>query len=313
MRNWFFILIVLLFISARSVSATVTTDISGYCKDGYYQIPGEQVCSRSPNCGGYGYDELNTTSKMKSAQSCMGDGDGRAERGCAGYVPLCCYEMARTGQYTKCIGYWERLWCSQDLCTEAENNGASNDECGGSCQCAHANNSYCGKITSVPIEQRLGKPVPTSRPTATPTRASSVPTSTPTPSSPSGISPTAQPTAQVTATPRPTATPALTQAPVITIPFGNQTYNAPSPYLSPTPLPLMPISNLSQLSLPRIEANVQAIRSRVEPEVVVARTQKVLDAPKTVTKTIQSADIELETTIDSWWLLMINRIQTILQ
>ncbi|MCR4326378.1 MAG: hypothetical protein NUV52_01850, partial [Candidatus Roizmanbacteria bacterium] len=297
---------------ARSVSATVTTDISGYCKDGYYQIPGEQVCSRAPNCDGYGYDELNTSSKMKSAQSCMGDGDGRDERGCAGYVPLCCYEMARTGQYTKCIGYWERLWCSQDLCTEAKNNGASNDECGGSCQCAHANNSYCGKITSVPIEQRLGiaapsptasAPSPTARPTARPT-------ATPTTGITPGVTNPAPTSTTIPTTTLPTQSP--TQVPVITIPFGNQTYNPPpSPYIPPTPLPLMPINNLSELNLPSIEANVQVIRSHVDPEKITFTTQKVLDAPKKVTKTIQSADIELEATIDSWWISMINRIRDI--
>src|SRR3989344_5756899 len=96
---------------AKPISAE--TSLEPYCKNGYYEIPGEQICSRAPYCGGYGYDELNTDSKTPNQQSCMGDGPGgREDKGCAGYVPACCYEVARTGQFTKCIGYWERLWCA---------------------------------------------------------------------------------------------------------------------------------------------------------------------------------------------------------
>jgi hypothetical protein len=166
-----------------------------YCggeSNDYYVIPGEDICSRAPNACGNGYDELNTEEKMPNAQACMGDGEaGRAEKGCAGYVPACCYEMARTGDYTKCIGYWERLWCTSSQCATAESNGATDSQCGGDCLCSHASFDYCGDISPVPLESRLGTGVtptvtltitPTSSisPTISPTGASVSPTNTPT-------------------------------------------------------------------------------------------------------------------------------------
>ncbi len=211
-----------------------------YCTDGYYKIPTENtVCSRAPNCGGYGYDELNTQDKMPNPQACMGDGDsGRQEKGCAGYVPLCCYEMARTGDYTKCIGYWERLWCTKSQCDVAVSNGASGSQCGGSCgDCGHAFKSYCGEDKSeIPLSTRLGGSAPPASPTSqaatptsppselTPTSTQTVPTQTltPTRSQTPSITSTTTPTATQTPTPTltntltPTLSPTLTLTPTIT-------------------------------------------------------------------------------------------------
>ncbi len=165
-----------------------------YCKNGYYEIPNEPICSRAPGCGGYDYDSLNNSSKMPNAQQCMGDGaSGRAQKGCAGYVPLCCYEVARTGDFTKCIGYWERLWCTKSQCNTAKSRGASDSQCGGSCQCGHAFDTYCGAKDPVPLSQRLqggggggSNPTPTSvAPTATPGQN---PTSAPVANCPSSSS-----------------------------------------------------------------------------------------------------------------------------
>ena len=164
-----------------------------YCKNGYYEIPNEQICSQAPGCGGYDYDSLNNSSKMPNAQQCMGDGaSGRAQKGCAGYVPLCCYEVARTGDFTKCIGYWERLWCTKSQCNTAKSRGASDSQCGGSCQCGHAFDTYCGAKDPVPLSQRLqgggggSNPTPTSvAPTATPGQN---PTSAPVANCPSSSS-----------------------------------------------------------------------------------------------------------------------------
>lgn len=156
--------------------AADSTSLEPYCIDGYYKIPTESaVCSRAPNCGGYGYDELNTQDKMPNPQTCMGDGDSqRQEKGCAGYVPLCCYEMARTGDYTKCIGYWERLWCTKSQCDVAASNGASGSQCGGNCgDCGHAFRTYCGENkTEIPLITRLGSGNSQVTPTPT-TQASS--------------------------------------------------------------------------------------------------------------------------------------------
>lgn len=163
-----FILLFFLLIPQKNIQAAeipLDPDYCGGSDNDYYVIPGEQICSRAPNACGNGYDELNTEAKMPNPGQCMGEGsEGRAQKGCAGYVPLCCYEMARTGDYTKCIGYWERLWCTQSQCLQAASRGASDSQCGGSCQCAHANIAYCGDINPVPIEKRLGlatTPTPT--------------------------------------------------------------------------------------------------------------------------------------------------------
>jgi hypothetical protein len=165
--------------------------LEGYCQDGYYKLPNEPVCSRAPNCGGKSYDEVKAL-PMPNPQECM----AKNEAGCRGWVPLCCYEVARTGDFTKCVGYWERLWCAPLLCEQARQNGATDAQCGGNCMCAHAYEHYCGNVPPVPLQDRLsGKyeygalvnqvvtPTPTliPTPTFTPTPPLSTPTSTPFP------------------------------------------------------------------------------------------------------------------------------------
>lgn len=148
-----------------------------YCKDGYYQIPGEKKCSRAPNCGGKGYDELNKAELMPDHNDCLDEGRGMVignppnSSAFYGYVPLCCYEMARTGDPLKCIGYWERLWCHPDQCKAIDNDHGCG---GGACQCAHAMKGWCetrkcNMLPPVPLEVRLGlkKPTPTVPPPPT--------------------------------------------------------------------------------------------------------------------------------------------------
>lgn len=159
-------------------SSNKLADVSleSYCKDGYYKIPGEpDKCSRAPGCGGSSYDSLNTKSKMPNPQSCTTNPNA-----CGGAPPLCCYEMARTGDYTKCIGYWERLWCPQQLCDEAKQNGASDSQCDGNCQCSHAFGHYCGSnVQIMSASQRLG--LASAPATSTPIPPTQIPTSTPIP------------------------------------------------------------------------------------------------------------------------------------
>ncbi|GIW63426.1 MAG: hypothetical protein KatS3mg091_228 [Patescibacteria group bacterium] len=232
-----------------------------YCKDGYYEIPNEPICSRAPNCDGYGYDKTAEL-PYPNPQACMGDGNNRF--GCDGWVPLCCYEVARTGDFTKCVGYWERLWCSPYQCDAARDNGASDDQCGGSCMCGHAFKSYCGKRPALPLEDRLsGKysygtrinlPTPTAVPTPTltlaPTQAPiptesrpyvtvvySIPTLTPVPTEVFyGLNPTpTQLTIQPTSTPTPT--PAKKTSGIPSWFFDQDQQQAgSSPKLSPTPV-----------------------------------------------------------------------------
>ncbi len=305
MRNWiFFSFTVLFFFAAQPAYAEV--DLSGYCDDGYYKIPNEPVCSRAPNCGGYDYDELNVESKMPSYNSCMGNGEeGRQGKGCAGYVPLCCYEMARTGQYTKCIGYWERLWCTDTQCDQAQQRGASNDECGGSCDCAHAFNSYCGDKEAVPIEQRMGMPAAVPTATTTPTR---MPTAMPTARPTQGLTPQISPST----TPRVvTRVPTRDDRPRGVITPASQgeiaPTAAPTMVLFPTaqsstlPTGTMPTSaaGLSSFVMP-VTRTIITIRTAVPPEVVVEKTAQALDVPVRTTEKVKAFDQRIEETANTW-------------
>ncbi len=172
MKSLLVLISLLIFITPFVYSQDIS--LEPYCKNGYYEIPGEPICSRAPYCGGYGYDELNVSSKTPPHQSCVGDQAPNGHTGCAGYVPLCCYEVARTGDFTKCIGYWERLWCAKSQCDTARTKGASDSQCGGNCQCGHAHKSYCGENAQpVALSVRLGNntATPTSQPQATNTPA----------------------------------------------------------------------------------------------------------------------------------------------
>lgn len=313
-----FLAIVLALIGLTSLATTNTQTKQGtsafagssnislepYCKDGYYVIPGEDICSRAPNCGGYGYDELNTANKMPNPQKCMGDGSGRDEKGCAGYVPVCCYEVARTGDFTKCIGYWERLWCTKSQCDEARSNGASDSQCGGSCQCGHAHSSYCGEnAQAIPIAQRLGgQPTNTPQPqaTATPqpptiTIPPNQPTSTPTP-----IMPTTTPQATHTLVPthqQPTSRPLETQRPIYSANPTPTSYQPPQtqvdPTQTPTPKPTIHIKSPKELAREVINPqNIQKLNNG---------TEKVLDAPKEGLITIKQTDTKLETLAHSFF------------
>jgi len=176
----FFIISVFSFASISSAQnlADVPLDPQ-YCDGDYYSIPGEPAqCSRAPEACGNSYDDVNTQEKMPNPQSCTSNPNA-----CGGKPPLCCYEMARTGDFTKCVGYWERLWCPKVLCDQARSNGASDSQCGGSCQCNHAFSSYCGNdVQIVPLSQRIA--------------GITAPPNSPTPTTPTGVTVTATPTTQ---------------------------------------------------------------------------------------------------------------------
>lgn len=261
-------------------------DLTQYCSDGYYKIPNEQVCSRAPGCkpgDAWDYDKLNTSSKMPNPQQCMGDGEsGRGGKGCAGYVPLCCYEVARTGDFTKCIGYWERLWCTPSQCNEAKSNGASDGQCGGSCQCGHAFSSYCGNKQPVPIEKRLGGSVqPTSAPTTVPTR---IPT-------PTQI-PTRIPTLTPTRIPIPSPTPRISDEPrptLIYVPTEIPTFASNAT----TPSPTMVVAPTSSIPL---------------PVVLVQRTEKILQVPLKTYERVMTIDSQIEQTFEGWFGRLLEKI-----
>lgn len=107
----------------------------------------------------------------------MGATDGQ-RRGCKGWVPLCCYEVARTGNPMMCVGYWERLWCHPNQCQliDLEKGRECNGGSPGTCSCGHAFESWCTGLDApqppIPLETRLGlilSPIPTAKPTSIPT------------------------------------------------------------------------------------------------------------------------------------------------
>ncbi|OGK13896.1 hypothetical protein A2861_02960 [Candidatus Roizmanbacteria bacterium RIFCSPHIGHO2_01_FULL_38_15] len=295
--------------SAKRTTRTYAAELANvslepYCKDGYYSIPGEpEKCSRAPGCGGYDYDELNVINKMPNPQSCTTN-----PHACGGKPPLCCYEMARTGDFTKCIGYWERLWCPKQLCDEARANGASDGQCGGSCQCNHAFGHYCGdNVKIISIAERLGQTAPTSTPN-TPT-----PTSTQAPQPPTASPTTPRPVNTATTIPSPTR-PNTTQAPAVTT-AGQPTLTSPAQIPTPTTQTQaqQPTTATSQsqdddtvlptFEPPRFELPKIAIKDVVKPE-NIEKMNKATDPPLTAVKdgfeTIQKYDQKLESFVERY-------------
>jgi len=286
----------------RNISNSEASSISleQYCHDGFYVIPGEDICSRAPNCGGFGYDELNNADKMPNPQKCMGDGaSGREGKGCAGYVPACCYEVARTGDFTKCIGYWERLWCTKSQCDEARSNGATDSQCGGSCQCSHAHATYCGEgALPIPIAQRLGSNVPsnTQAPQATPTTK---PQDTIAPRPPTATLKPNQPTP--TTGSKPTLTPISTNQP--TQPRPQETRYIEPSYIPPATNIPIPTNTPYQFPTIEIKSPKELAREVINPENIQKLnkgTEKTLNAPKEGLEIVKQADQKLEHTANSW-------------
>jgi len=198
-------------------SPSFALSLESYCKNGYYIIPGEDQCSRAPKCGGKSYDDVKDL-PQPNPQACM-DGKEPQKNGCAGYVPLCCYEVERLRDPAMCIGYWERLWCTPSQCTnldpakEAFCNGGS-----GNCMCSHAFGTYCGDKPPVPLETRLGMQTP--------------PTPLPTKIPPTTIPPTTIPTKVIP----PTVVPTKVILPT-TIPTQSNNYPTHPPFVNPTQTP----------------------------------------------------------------------------
>lgn len=273
----------------------------------------------------------------------MGDGDGgRQDKGCAGYVPVCCYEMARTGDFTKCVGYWERLWCPEVLCQQAKSRGASDSQCGG-CQCGHAFNTYCGADKQpIPLAQRLGVTQAPSNtpppPTATPSLTSVPHTATPVPptatSSPPSNTPTLPPNTPTLSSTPPSATPTVyvpTQQPT---PLPGQS-GQPSQPIFPTTIPpiqpssydpppsTMPTASAGEIDLwsppvsfPTIEFT--SPREVAREIVTIERVEKLnqttevpLAAVKAGVMKVKDVDHELEVFVQSYLDILFFKVKTL--
>ena len=268
-------------------SSSYALSLESYCKDGYYQIPGEDQCSRAPNCGGRGYDDVAAL-PQPNPQACMGDGAAREQNGCAGYVPVCCYEVQRTHDPTMCVGYWERLWCTPSQCANLDPEKAA--ICGGgNCQCAHAFKSYCGDKPPISLETRLGMQV---QPTTPPTQALR-PTSIPLTSVPPTTVPT--PTKVII----PTYSSTQPTNPSIRPPFINPTqvpqkytnYPTSTPFLHPTNTEL-PISIGVGIFQASIKDAITSMKISITKTVIASK--KALDLPSYAGEKILSLDQQLE-------------------
>jgi hypothetical protein len=205
--------------------------------------------------------------------------------------------MALKGNFTYCVGYWERLWCSPDLCEKARQNGASDKNCGGSCNCGHAFKSWCGTgKTSIPIEQRLGiQPTPT---------LTLTPSSTPTPTPTNILFPTTFPTATPTNIPTPTKvyfptpTPYFRENPSKPTSFSLPQNEQPTPTVevfSPSPF----LINFPKLALPRLKIN----KEKTEKEV-----GKILDIFPQIFYQIKNVDERIELTINNFLVVFSKKI-----
>lgn len=276
-----------------SAPADGMMSLEPYCKnsdgeyDGYYHEPGDSMlCSRAPWCGplytkllngesagdpsdsnGYDYDTINTDAYKPNSGACADRGGAQGTYVNQGLYPLCCYEISRTGNAQKCIGYFERKYCHPTQCSQIIRNDADCAAFGyTSAQCAIIKNMNqeigrsdfaCGDAlvgwghdtsqiaTPVPLSARYPG---TQAGTATPTIAQASPTPIPTTTAsqpPTATqTPTATPSPSATSTPVPTMTPTrtLTPTPTITLTPTRTPTAIPTatPTITRTPTPTLP-------------------------------------------------------------------------
>lgn len=292
-----FVLVCSVFLSCVS-AVSAQPSLESYCKDGYYQIPGEKKCSRAPKCGGKTYDDMNKAEFMPNNNDCLDEGHGMIvgdppnTSAFYGYVPLCCYEMVRLKDPEMCIGYWERLWCHPDQCAQIDNvHGCG----GGGCNCGHAMKGWCeirkcNMLPPVPIEVRLGmqKPTPTSAPS--PTLPPFVPPTQP--PVPTTFLPSAIPTMQ------PLIPTQIVIPPPTAVPFTIATTSPqrPSPALSPTP-------GFSFVLPQQIRSGMRA---------VVVQADRGFRAAGAAAYAVHQADSSLETNINLFFAQILSYIGNLL-
>ncbi len=135
----------------RRISATGVV-LDTYCREGYYVVPGEKLCSRAPKCGATPYDSYkyvaDTVPSPDYGECTSIDkgpvvGDPPNANAFNGYVPLCCYEMARTHDPQRCVTDWERRWCHPDQCAQINNDSGCEE---GGCQCGQELLAACDAI-----------------------------------------------------------------------------------------------------------------------------------------------------------------------
>lgn len=298
-----------LFLLFISISRVFAQSLEQYCENGYYKIPNEPVCSRAPKCGGVSFEQAEKL-PFPDPQACMGDG-----KACNGWIPLCCYEMARTGDFLKCTGYWERLWCTLLQCDIARQNGASDSQCpDGNCHCGHAFKHYCeDKQPPVPLEDRLagkynyGEKIDLEKPTPT-----FIPTHTPLPTNTPVLIPTRIPLPTIKK-PLPRSTPFLSStltptkpikpSPLPRFKFPEEKEKTPS--ITPKKTTRIPIINPFE-SLAKIFKKPD-FEIKINRQFVISTDLKINELKKAKRK-IFDIDRKIESNLDSFFRKLISRI-----
>jgi len=272
-----------------------------YCSGAHFNIPTEDPsCHRASDECGVSYE--STKNVPYDYNRCLGNGIAeRSTKVCAGYVPLCCYEVERTGIPTKCP--WpEDEYCHPQQCAKIkpELRNSCYDGRNHKCYCGNALNHWCiqtdglPSVPYIPLETRFGMqpPAPTDTPSAAP--------------SPTSVT-------QPTPTPQPTATPQPTRPLYPTTAITPTSYQIPTSAvvkptirnnIYPTSLPpptIGPITTSNQSSPSIINLpNFQLIANNTKAQLQIAAiktafaSQRVLDLPRYIVAALLSLDRQLE-------------------
>lgn len=211
----------------NTTSAQAASNWDSLCRDGVYYVKdpngnGEIGCGRAPNCDDTSYGDTAGIAWNGKNGSCW-VGSGSCGPACKGFVPLCCYKMAESGNAEDCA-FPERKYCRQDQCKKQTADG----------NCGSGINDYCVKrdkcladrddVPILSLEDRIAGRKAPSGGNQTP------PTNTPTSIPPTSVPPTVPPTQpqQNTPTTAPLTPTTVAQNPATTIP------QQPSPTSSDT-------------------------------------------------------------------------------
>lgn len=316
----------------NTTSAQAATNWDSLCRDGVYYVKnpngsGEIGCGRAPNCDDTSYGDTAGIAWDGKNGACW-VGSGACGPACKGFVPLCCYKMAESGNAEDCA-FPERKYCRQDQCKKQTADA----------NCGSGINDYCVKrdkcladrddVPIISLEDRVAgrktpsggnqtpptnTPVPptdppTQQPQNTPTQQPNNPTvpaqATPTPQSNSGITPVTIPPTQTQANRQPTPTDTF----VFDFGDNDETGNfEDNPQVPPQQNNNNTTNNSDgplAFSLPQIELKSpkQVLRETVDRPAVEKlnqATEKPLSLAKDSFVTIRTYDKKLEDTVEGW-------------
>jgi hypothetical protein len=321
--------------SQTRTTSAFAAEADNYCRNGVYYVKnpdnpnGELSCGRGV-CDGVSYEGTASIDAKGNGKCWWGDSDcGPA---CKGYVPLCCYKMAETGDAKDCP-FPERKYCRHDQCNRQTKNEDANCGSGISTYCADIPNCLEDRddVPVLSLEDRLaGRKTPSNVGTS----PTDIPQNTATPK-PANATATPVPNQQATATPRvnptqggsnnsqsgitifpinsPIPTPThkqLTSDNSLSQPTGSQTTDNDSPAGTNDDNPdsvALPGLNTPELNfeLPQLtfKAPNQILKESVTGESIEnlnRATEPPLMAAENTLVTIKSYDQQLENTVEGW-------------